>query len=193
VRLLIALRTVGNPDHGGAESREVVFLCIVRARRELPLLPLGVVDLLQLRGEVTVRGQLACRGGGTEPVHLPGGTRRHRARPMGRGGIPAGLAARRVSPRHAAAGRTGVLPRRLRLGGRRPKPRWARPPGRSAQGSCSGWRRSSCTGGGSMTLASMPAAGWRWHAPTRTRSARAGGPTCSPRSSTSLATSTPPP
>jgi hypothetical protein len=38
-RLLRALRTVGNPDHGGAESGEFVFLCIASARRELPLLP----------------------------------------------------------------------------------------------------------------------------------------------------------
>jgi hypothetical protein len=38
-RLLRTLRTDGNPDHGGAESGEVVFLCIARARRELPLLP----------------------------------------------------------------------------------------------------------------------------------------------------------
>jgi hypothetical protein len=38
-RLLRALRTVGNPDHGGAESGEVVSLCIAGARRELPLLP----------------------------------------------------------------------------------------------------------------------------------------------------------
>jgi hypothetical protein len=33
------LRTAGNPDHGGADSSEVVFLCIASARRELPLLP----------------------------------------------------------------------------------------------------------------------------------------------------------
>jgi hypothetical protein len=31
-----ALRTVGNPDHGGADSGDTVFLYIVGARRELP-------------------------------------------------------------------------------------------------------------------------------------------------------------
>jgi hypothetical protein len=38
-RLFGALRTVGNPDHGGADSGETVFLCIVGARRELPHMP----------------------------------------------------------------------------------------------------------------------------------------------------------
>ena len=38
-RLFGALRTVGNPDHGGAYSGEAVFLCIASTRRELPLLP----------------------------------------------------------------------------------------------------------------------------------------------------------
>jgi hypothetical protein len=38
-RLLRALRTGKQSDHGGADSGEVVFLCIVGARRELPLLP----------------------------------------------------------------------------------------------------------------------------------------------------------
>ena len=41
-RLSRALRTVGNPDHGSADSGEVVFLCIAGTRRELPLLPHGV-------------------------------------------------------------------------------------------------------------------------------------------------------
>jgi hypothetical protein len=31
---------VGNPDHGGADSGEIVFLCIANAQRELPHLPL---------------------------------------------------------------------------------------------------------------------------------------------------------
>jgi hypothetical protein len=38
-RLFGALRTVGNPDHGGADGGAAVFLCIASARRELPLLP----------------------------------------------------------------------------------------------------------------------------------------------------------
>jgi hypothetical protein len=52
-RLLRVLRTVGNPDHGGAESGEVVSLCIAGARRELPLLPrmvLGFFGCRHLRG-----------------------------------------------------------------------------------------------------------------------------------------------
>jgi hypothetical protein len=40
-RLLRDLRTVGNPDHGGADSGEAVFLRIANAGRELPLLPPG--------------------------------------------------------------------------------------------------------------------------------------------------------
>jgi hypothetical protein len=35
----LELFAVGNPDHGGADSSEVVFLYIASARRELPLLP----------------------------------------------------------------------------------------------------------------------------------------------------------
>jgi hypothetical protein len=38
-RLLRALHPVGNPDHGRADSSEVVFLCITDVWRELPLLP----------------------------------------------------------------------------------------------------------------------------------------------------------
>jgi len=38
-RILGALGTVTNPDHGGADSGEVVFLYIASGRRELPLLP----------------------------------------------------------------------------------------------------------------------------------------------------------
>jgi hypothetical protein len=36
-RLLRALRMVGNPGQGHADSGEVIFLCIADARRELPL------------------------------------------------------------------------------------------------------------------------------------------------------------
>jgi hypothetical protein len=39
-RVLGDLRAVGNPDHDGADSGEVVSLCIASAWRELPLLPL---------------------------------------------------------------------------------------------------------------------------------------------------------
>jgi hypothetical protein len=55
VRLLRALRTAGNAEHGGAESDEVVFLCITRARRELPLLP-RVARWREAEGKVSPAG-----------------------------------------------------------------------------------------------------------------------------------------
>ena len=73
---LRALRMVGNPDQGRADSDEVVFLCIVDARHELPLLPrVGRVRFCYCRFAGPVLHRTRCPGGRPCDCCSPSATR----------------------------------------------------------------------------------------------------------------------
>ena len=104
-----ASRTVGNPDHSYPDSGEVVFLYIVGARHELPLLPpTGSFWIAAARW----RASPSCLPQGTV---APGGGADRGSRRMGWTGAPAGIIKQAGAPADGRpAGKAAVKARPVR-------------------------------------------------------------------------------